>query len=77
MSEQNKATVLKALTMLEARDISNILGIALANAYKLMKRPDFPAIRVSARRYVVPEDAFRKWLEDQTEATKAGTGADA
>ena len=77
MSEQNKATVLKALTMLEARDISNILGIALANAYKLMKRPDFPAIRVSARRYVVPEDAFRKWLEDQTEAKKAGTGADA
>ena len=77
MSEQNKATVLKALIMLEARDISNILGIALANAYKLMKRPDFPAIRVSARRYVVPEDAFRKWLEDQTEAKKAGTGADA
>jgi predicted DNA-binding transcriptional regulator AlpA len=77
MSEQTKATVLKALTMLEARDISNILGIALANAYKLMKRPDFPAIRVSARRYVVPEDAFRKWLDDQTAAKKAGTGADA
>lgn len=70
MSEQKK------VTMLEARDISNILGIALGNAYKLMKRPDFPAIRVSARRYVVPEEAFRKWLEDQVEAKKA-EGADA
>ena len=70
MSEQNKVTVL------EARDISNIMHVALANAYKLMKRPDFPAIRVSARRWVVPEDAFRKWLADQAEAKKAGADAE-
>lgn len=72
MNEQNKVTTLSAY------DISNIMGIALANAYKLMKRPDFPAIKVSARRYIVPETAFRKWLDDQVEAKKAaGTGADA
>ena len=53
------------ISILDARDISNVLGIALANAYKLMKRPDFPAIQVSARRYIVPEEAFRKWLDDQ------------
>ena len=70
MSEQNKVTVL------EARDISNIMHIALANTYKLMKRPDFPAIRVSARRWVVPEDAFKKWLADQAEAKKAGADAE-
>ena len=64
------------MKMLEAQDIKEILGIALANAYKLMKRPDFPAIKVSARRYVVPEEAFRKWLDDQAEAKKA-EGADA
>lgn len=63
------------MKMLEAQDIKEILGIALANAYKLMKRPDFPAIKVSARRYVVPEDAFRKWLDDQ--AAKKAEGADA
>lgn len=68
MSEQK-------MKMLEAQDIKEILGIALANAYKLMKRPDFPAIKVSARRYVVPEDAFRKWLDDQ--AAKKAEGADA
>ncbi len=71
MSEKND------VKMLEAQDIKEILHIALANAYKLMKRPDFPAIKVSARRYVVPEDSFRKWLDDQVEAKKAGTGADA
>lgn len=68
MSEQK-------MKMLEAQDLKEILGIALANAYKLMKRPDFPAIKVSARRYIVPEDAFRKWLEDQ--AAKKAEGADA
>lgn len=68
MSEQK-------MKMLEAQDIKEILGIALANAYKLMKRPDFPAIKVSARRYVVPEEAFRKWLDDQ--AAKKAEGADA
>ena len=63
------------MKMLEAQDIKEILGIALGSVYKLMKQPDFPAIRVSARRYVVPEDAFRKWLDEQAEAKK--TGADA
>lgn len=61
--------------MLEAQDIKEILGIALGSVYKLMKQPDFPAIRISARRYVVPEEAFKKWLEDQ--AAKKAEGADA
>lgn len=60
--------------MLEAQDIKEILGIALGSVYKLMKQPDFPAIRISARRYVVPEEAFKKWLEDQ--AAKKAEGAD-
>ena len=51
--------------MLDADDLKEIFGIALSNVYKLMKRPDFPAIKVSARRYVVPEDAFQRWLDDQ------------
>ena len=68
MSEQS-------MKMLEAQDIKEILGIALGSVYKLMKQPDFPAIRISARRYVVPEEAFRKWLEDQ--AAKKAEGADA
>lgn len=64
MKDQN------GIRVLEARDISNILGIALRNAYMLMKRPDFPAIQVSARRYVVPESAFVEWLNWQANAKK-------
>lgn len=70
MSEQK-------MKMLEAQDIKEMLGIALGSVYKLMKRPDFPAIKVSARRYIVPEDAFRRWLDEQAAKKAAGTGADA
>lgn len=69
MNEQNK------VPMLTAHDIKKSMGIALGAVYRLMRRPDFPAIKVSARRYVVPEDAFRRWLDEQAEAKK--TGADA
>ena len=58
------------MKFLEARDICNILHISLGNVYSLMKRPDFPAVQVSARRYVVPEDLFEKWLVDQVELKK-------
>lgn len=66
MNEQIK------VRMLNAYDIKRSTGMALANVYKLMKRQDFPTIRISARRYVVPEAAFLKWMEDQIEAKKEG-----
>lgn len=49
----------------KAEDLKEMLGIALRSVYKLMQRPDFPAIKVSARRYVVPKDAFEKWINEQ------------
>lgn len=61
-----------SITMLEAKDIKGILGISLGSVYKLMNRPDFPSIRVSDRRFVVPETAFRKWIDEQTEAKITG-----
>ena len=72
-----KGNYTEKIEFINAKDIQEMLVIALGSVYKLMKRPDFPAIKVSARRYVVPEAAFRKWLDDQVEAKKAGTGADA
>ena len=64
-----------ATEIYQAEDLKEMLGIALGSVYKLMKRPDFPAIKVSARRWIVPEDAFMKWLDDQ--AAKKAEGADA
>ena len=59
---------------MEAQDIKEAMHIALSNAYALMRRPDFPAIKISARRYVVPESAFKRWLDEQLEAKRAGQG---
>ena len=58
------------LHTINADDISRALDISLRNAYRLMRRPDFPAIRVSPRRIVVPEAAFKQWLEDQVAAKR-------
>lgn len=54
----------------QAEDLKEMLGIALGSVYKLMRRPDFPAIKVSARRYVVPKDAFEKWIDEQCQQKK-------
>ena len=61
-----------ATEIYQAEDLKEMLGIALGSVYKLMKRPDFPAIRVSARRYVVPKDAFEKWIDKQCQQKKEG-----
>ena len=50
---------------LRAEDIQTILGISRAGAYQLMHREDFPTIFIG-KRMVVPEDKFRKWLDEQT-----------
>lgn len=55
-----------------ARDLCVIWGMSLNNVYALMRFQGFPSIKVSARRYVVPEDAFNHWMEEQVQAKKAG-----
>ncbi len=45
-----------------AREISIMLNRNLPATYELMKRKDFPSIRLG-RRIVVPKAAFHRWLE--------------
>lgn len=42
--------------------VAELLGISRPTAYQLVKREDFPSIRLSQRRIVVPADALREWL---------------
>lgn len=42
--------------------VASYMGISLAKAYELARRPDFPAIRIG-RRIVVPKAAFERWLQ--------------
>lgn len=47
-------------------ETAKALGISKPVAYELCNRADFPAIRVSQRRIVVPVDALHTWLSAQT-----------
>ena len=55
-------------------EVAALLGINLPKAYELARQPDFPAIRVSNRRIVIPKTAFERWLE-QAAFNKQSCGA--
>ena len=57
---------------LNATQISKILRISLPLVYNLFHREDFPAVRVSEKRFIVPKDKFRTWLNNET-AKKGST----
>lgn len=44
-------------------ELAKLLDVSLASAYQLCRQPDFPAIRVSPRRIVIPVDGLKAWME--------------
>ena len=48
--------------MLNAKDVSEVLGLSLAGTYELMREKDFPAKRIG-KRIIVPRDEFLEWLK--------------
>lgn len=47
------------------KELAEALGISEPTAYELIKRPGFPAVKVSERRTVIPVDALSRWLDTQ------------
>lgn len=45
-------------------ELAERLGISRPKAYELVKRRDFPAIQLG-KRIIIPEDAYREWLNKQ------------
>lgn len=43
------------------KDIQDYLGIGKNNAYKLIKLPNFPVIKIG-KKYIIPKDAFEEWI---------------
>ena len=62
MKNKNSTTSEMAIDVAE---LAKRLGINLNSAYALTKRPDFPAVRVSPRRIVIPIAGLEKWLNEQ------------
>lgn len=51
--------------VLDAKNVTDILGISLTAAYRLFDRDDFPTIRTGIRRKLVSREAFFDWLKRQ------------
>ena len=50
-----------------AAEVAESLGICKPEVYQLFKRADFPSVKLSERRVVVPVDALKKWLDRQAQ----------
>ena len=50
---------------LNAKMVAEVLGIAAASSYELMKREGFPSLRIGSR-IVVPKEQFIRWVDEQT-----------
>lgn len=51
--------------VLNATQLSEVLGISRAGAYNLMHREDFPTLRIG-KRMLVPRDRLLIWIEQNT-----------
>lgn len=50
---------------IDPKEMAEMLGINVQTAYELTRREDFPSIRVSERRIIIPVDALNKWLNEE------------
>lgn len=57
-------------TTYNVKEVATLLNICLPAAYDLCNREDFPAIRVTPRRIIVPADGLQRWLEEQATSGK-------
>ena len=48
-------------------ELAEALNIGRRAAYELVNRSDFPAIRLSERKIIIPVDGLKQWLERQAE----------
>lgn len=46
-------------------EAAQALGVSRPVVYELCNRADFPSIRVSAKRIVIPIDALEVWLQEK------------
>ncbi len=51
---------------LKADQVAAVLGISRANAYTLLRREDFPTLRIG-KRMLVPRDRFIQWIAENTQ----------
>ena len=56
-------------TTMSVQELSAQMGISLAKAYELVKKPGFPTIRIGTR-ILIHVERFQTWLREQTRSIK-------
>lgn len=56
--------------VISVSELQNILGIGHNSVYALVKRPDFPAVRIG-KRIVIPVDGLKQWLNENSTNTNS------
>ena len=49
---------------LSVKETSNELGVSIQSVYILCKNKDFPAVRISPRRIVIPATELAEWMRN-------------
>lgn len=52
--------------VLNAEDLSRFLGVSKGTCYSMLKRKDFPTIRIG-KRLLVSKDKFLEWLDKNSQ----------
>ena len=65
MSKRNVKEVKEKL-VLNVAELAAELGISKPTAYELIKREGFPAVKVSERRTIIPVEALKLWLVENS-----------
>ena len=56
----------KEKLVLNVAELAAELGISKPTAYELIKREGFPAVKVSERRTIIPVEALKLWLVENS-----------
>lgn len=54
------------------KEVAAHLGISIASAYKLIRRPDFPKIRIGSV-YRIPAKLFLQWVDQEAKPISDST----
>ena len=64
MKQQNDERTEKRF--LTVKEMAEYLRIGIVNAYKLVREPDFPAVKIlGERKYIIPKDRLDQWVEER------------
>jgi len=62
MQQNDERTEKRFLTV---KELAEYLRIGISNAYRLIKEPGFPSVRVLNDRWIIPKDKLDQWIEER------------